>query len=205
MNLPFHIQDCLKRYPELIICQASLLETFNTLVAVFKDNKKLLICGNGGSAADADHIAGELMKSFLKKSPPLAKWKSLLEPDLFENLQNGLPAISLSHLNSFNTAFANDCNPYYVYAQSTFTLGNPGDALLCISTSGNAKNVLLAAKVAKAKGMRTIGLTGSKGKALASLVDTCISVPQDIVYKIQELHLPIYHALTLDIEEVFFP
>lgn len=186
-------------------CKDSMQAAFDMLLSIYKNGNKLLICGNGGSAADADHIAGELMKGFLKKRPLPESLQQALGAEVAQNLQCGLAAISLPGLTGLNTAYANDCNPDYIYAQSTLALGQPGDALLCISTSGNAKNVLLAAKVAKAKGMHTLGLTGKNGIKLKEAVDICVSVPEDVVYKIQELHLPIYHALTLALEDEIFP
>lgn len=204
--MTFHpyILDCIRRYPQLEACQSSIQKAVDLLFQVFKNGNKLMICGNGGSAADADHIAGEFCKGFLKKRPLGSEWQSKLRPDLLDKLQLGLPAISLAHLSALNTAYANDCSADHIFAQAAFTLGQAGDALLCLSTSGSSKNVLLAAETAKAKGIYTIGLTGQNSPLLSELTDLCISVPEQVVYKVQELHLPVYHTLCLAVEAMLF-
>jgi D-sedoheptulose 7-phosphate isomerase len=199
-----YVLDCIHRYPQLDACRSDIQKVINLIFQVFKDGKKLMICGNGGSAADADHIAGEFCKGFLKKRPLGPEWKEKLSPELLQNLQTGLPALSLAHLPALNTAYANDCSPEHIFAQAAFTLGQAGDALLCISTSGSSKNVLLAAQAARAKGIHTIGLTGKNSPLLAEVSDYCISVPEHLVYKVQELHLPVYHTLCLAVEDMFF-
>jgi D-sedoheptulose 7-phosphate isomerase len=169
---------------------------------------KILLCGNGGSAADADHITGELAKSFCKKRPIEKKLVAeLLKLDaesgalLVEKLQAGIPAISLNFHNALSTAFANDVDPNLVLAQQCQVYGKPGDVFLGISTSGNAKNVYYAALTARAKGLKVIGLTGESGGKLKTVCDVCIRVPRTETYEVQELHLPIYHALCLYVED----
>jgi phosphoheptose isomerase len=177
----------------------------------YYNNKKILLCGNGGSAADCEHIVGELMKGFLlKRRVDLAFIESLkkVAPDdvdfLSNNLQGALPAISLVSHSALMTAFANDVAPDLVFAQQVYGYGNAGDILVGISTSGNSKNVLHALKVAKAKGLRTIGLTGRTGGAMNEFCDVTIKVPWDDTPSIQERHLPIYHSLCIMLEEEFF-
>lgn len=203
MVLHKYVLECLERYPQLTPCKADIQQAIGILYRTFQEGFKLLICGNGGSSADADHIAGELGKSFRVKRPLPSEWKAKLSPDLYQNLQSGFPAISLAHLSALNTAYANDCSPLHIFAQAAFTLGREGDTLLCISTSGSSKNILLAAEAARAKGLRTIGLTGQNSPLLSQITDCCISVPETLVYKVQELHLPVYHTICLAIEELF--
>ena len=171
-----------------------------------------MTCGNGGSCADADHIVGELMKGFLKKRPLSASQRQAMtenfpemDGDILESLQCGLPALSLCSMTALNTAFCNDVDPELIYAQSVFSLGKQGDVLICLSTSGNAKNVCSAAIVAKALGITVIGLTGRAGGRLKEIADFCITVPETETFKIQELHLPVYHYLCAETEAHFFP
>lgn len=177
----------------------------------YEEGGKLLVCGNGGSAADAEHIVGELMKGFKKRrSISNELYHSLIEIDpekadeLVKNLQGGLPAIALDGHPALTTAFSNDCNPLMVFAQQVNGYGNEGDVFLGISTSGNSKNVVYAAMTAKAKGLKVIGLTGSRKSELSRIADVCIRVPETETYMIQELHLPVYHCLCLMLEEKFF-
>ena len=170
----------------------------------FEGGGKLLICGNGGSAADSDHIAGELLKGFDSKRPLGAEWQAKLGAELAGNLQGAFPVIPLTGLSAISTAYANDCNADYIFAQLVFGLGQKGDVLLCISTSGNSKNVLHAAAVARAKGIRVVGLTGESGGNLVADADVCVRVPANIVWEIQEYHLPVYHTLCLMLEDHFF-
>ncbi len=199
------LKDCIRRYPILAPCEESIQMSFDYLMGVYTRGGKLLIAGNGGSAADADHISGELLKGFKQKRPLSQGWRDKLGHEIADNLQGALPTIPLSTFNALNTAYANDCNPHYIFAQLTWGLGMTGDALLSISTSGNSKNVLLATQVAKAKGMHTIGLTGATGGELKDMCDICICVPETETFKIQELHLPVYHILCLMLEEALFP
>ncbi len=184
---------------------------FTALFESYQNHGKLLICGNGGSAADAEHIVGELMKGF--KRPRLldeASQQKLKNIDkeqgslLAENLQGALPAIALDGHPALSTAYMNDCEPLMCFAQQVNGYGREGDVLLGISTSGNSQNVIYAAVTAKAKGMKVIGLTGAKDSKLSDLADVCIQVPETETYKIQELHLPVYHCLCLMLEEEFF-
>jgi D-sedoheptulose 7-phosphate isomerase len=174
------------------------------MASSFRNEHKLLICGNGGSASDSGHIAGELLKNFCTKRKIDDGVRKIIGDDIADNLQGALPAISLPDMVAINTAYANDCNPHYCFAQLTYGLGKSEDTLLCISTSGNAKNVILAAIVAKTKGMNVIGLTGKTGGDLVQHCDVCIRAPESETFKVQELHLPIYHTLCLMLEQIFF-
>lgn len=204
-------KELLQRYPKLASCEKEIEAATEALVRCYKNEGKVLLCGNGGSCADADHIVGELMKGFLKKRPleeakkrAMAEKCPTLEDTTLNKLQIGLPAISLCSITGLNTAFCNDVDPKLVYAQSVMGLGKAGDVLICISTSGNAKNVFAAAQVAKGLGLTVIGLTGSTGGKLASLADICIRVPETETFKVQELHLPVYHYLCATVETRFF-
>jgi len=176
----------------------------------YADKGKLLICGNGGSAADADHIVGELMKEFCVKRPLSAEVRDAFTAFgeegrvLANGLQAALPAISLTQHTSLSTAYANDEDAALIYAQQVIGYGRQGDAFLGISTSGNARNVCNAALAAKALGLRTIGLTAAHGGKLVKICDSTIRVPETETYKAQELHLPIYHALCIALEAQFF-
>ena len=199
----------LTRYPELAVCQTELAQARDLLIQCFAQGGKLLLCGNGGSCADCDHITGELLKGFMKKRPLSPQVRQALAaqcPDLDpDKLQQGLPAISLPALTALNTAFCNDVEPAHCFAQSVLALGKPGDILLCISTSGNAVNVNAAAQVAKATGLTVLALTGETGGALRAVADCCICVPRNQTYQVQELHLPVYHYLCAAVESHFFP
>ena len=204
------IEKLTQRYPELKVCENDINKAFNLLVDCFKNGNKLLIAGNGGSCADAEHIAGELMKGFKEKRPVdqafAKKLEQLNAKDIAERLQQGLPTIALHNHNSLNTAFINDVDNggLYFFAQQLYVYGNQGDVLLAISTSGNAKNIFNAALVAKAKGMKIIGLTGQEGGLIQEVADVTIKAPSKETYVIQEYHLPIYHCLCLMLENKFF-
>lgn len=205
------IEELTARYPQLSCCQDQVEEASRMLIRCFSSGHKLLVCGNGGSCADAEHIVGELMKGFLKKRPlseeirnKMKKENPALEDSLLDQLQCGLPAIALTGSPALSTAFANDVNPQLIYAQQVIGLGESGDILLGISTSGNAANVYAAAQVARGLEMEVIGLTGRDGGLLKSCADVCIIVPETETYKIQELHLPVYHALCATAEAYFF-
>jgi len=189
-----------------------IARAYSVLEKTFSANGKLLIAGNGGSSADAEHITGELMKGFVKKREIPPAFKSRLyeiDPDmasyLGNTIQQGLPAIALHTHTALLTASVNDMGGDIVYAQQVYGYGCSGDAFLGISTSGNAKNIIYAMITAKAKNMKTIALSGASGGAMKNYADVSINVPETETYKIQELHLPIYHALCLMIEEHFFP
>lgn len=205
------LNDLLGRYPQLSVCKEDICHAFDLLSDSYKNNGKLLVCGNGGSAADAEHIVGELMKGF--KNPRrldgqyqerLKNVDDVLGDRLADQLQGALPAIALDGHSALTTAYMNDCDPLLCFAQQVNGYGKEGDVLLGISTSGNSKNVIYAAVTAKAKGMKVIGLTGKKDSKLSELADVCIQVPETETYKIQELHLPVYHCLCLMLEEEFF-
>ena len=199
------------RYPVLDACRADIIAAAETICGAYRAGGKLIVCGNGGSAADAEHIVGELMKGFLKKRPlPESlreKMKAAFPGDadyLCNNMQGALPALSLVNQVGLGTAFANDQAADLVFAQQVFGIGRPGDALLAISTSGNSKNVIYAVETARVLGLHTIALTGRSGGKLKGLADTTVAVPDDETYRIQELHLPVYHALCIAAEEEFF-
>lgn len=208
------IDELIERYPALEICRSSLFEAVETICEGFRGGGKLITCGNGGSAADALHIVGELMKGFLlprriEASNPefVARAQELFPADVeyFKaNLQGALPAVSLVGETALMTAFANDRAPNLSFAQQLFGLGRRGDVLLAISTSGNSDNVLFAVEVAKVRGIRVVAMTGRRGGRLRHQSDVSICVPADSAYTIQELHLPIYHMLCIAAENEFF-
>jgi len=208
------MKGLLADYPNLSACEGQITEAFEILRGAFAQGGKLLLCGNGGSAADCDHIAGELMKGFLLKRPladPLkerinhyAKGCRGIADNLADELQRALPCVCLTGHAALSTAFANDVNPNFAFAQQVTALGREGDALIGISTSGNAANVCCAVIAAKAAGVKTIGLTGKSGGRLAGICDAVVKVPDERTYKIQEYHLPIYHALCAMLEAEFF-
>ena len=207
-----HIDELIARYPILAPCREDILRAYEVLEACYGGGRKLLVAGNGGSAADSEHIVGELMKEFKLKRKIFANQAEAMQqidPEmgriLAENLQGALPAISLCEHSGLNTAFMNDSGePALIFAQQVNGYGRAGDVFLGISTSGNSKNILYAAIAAKAKGLKVIGLTGQKESRLQGLADVCIRVPETETYKIQELHLPVYHALCMMLEEHFF-
>ena len=205
------LKELLNRYPCLASCEAEIEKAARAMISCYEGGGKIMTCGNGGSCADADHIVGELMKGFLKKRPLSNSKKQAmlagcpeLDEDILSKLQGGLPALSLCSLTALNTAFCNDVDPALIYAQSVLGIGKAGDVLICMSTSGNAGNVHAAAKVAKALGITVIGLTGSGGGKLLGAADICVRVPETETFKIQELHLPVYHYLCAAVEAHFF-
>ena len=205
------IDELLERYPQLTTCKEAMMQAFSLLSHSFRSYGKLLICGNGGSAADAEHIVGELMKGFKNPRKLDNEYQEMLKnidktlgDKLANQLQGALPAIALDGHPALSTAYMNDCEPLMCFAQQVNGYGREGDVLLGISTSGNSQNVIYATVTAKAKGMKVIGLTGSKDSKLSELADVCIQVPETETYKIQELHLPVYHCLCLMLEEEFF-
>lgn len=193
------LEQLVARYASLHECACDVSAAYDALAATFENGGKLLICGNGGSASDADHISGELLKGFARKRRASSSHCSLIE-----KLQLGLPAIPLANLTGLMTAFSNDCDPQLAFAQLVMSLGKSGDAILCISTSGNSKNVVNAAEVAKAIGLKVVSLTGKTGGALSLQSDVCVKVPETETFKVQELHLPVYHCLCLMLESRFF-
>lgn len=205
------LRELFERYPALATSEQDVLAAYNAIKDCFAAGGKLLTAGNGGSAADAEHIAGELMKCFSKKRPlspesraALAKSDPVRGEALADMLQETLPVISLTGHAALSTAVMNDSDAVAVFAQQVWGWGKAGDVLLAISTSGNAENLLLATAAAKARGMRIIALTGAEGGKLAPLADIAIRVPETVTYRVQELHLPLYHALCRMLEDHFF-
>lgn len=203
----------IERYPSLEVCKDDIQKAYNILEECFASGHKLLIAGNGGSCADSEHIVGELMKGFklprkcnVEFAGKLKSVDSVRGTELAEKLQGGLPAIALTNHQALNTAYINDVanGGLLTYAQQVYGYGKDGDVLLGISTSGNSKNVMNATVVARAMGIKVIGLTGAKGGELASVADVAIKVPETETYIIQELHLPVYHCLCLMLEERFY-
>lgn len=208
MDINSEIISLFSQYPLLIDLQKPIVEASNSILESFLNGNKLLVCGNGGSAADSEHIVGELMKSFKFKRPLTNKfiesYKTINETEVPNWLEGALPAIALTAHTAFSTAYINDENAVGVFAQQVYGYGSEGDILLGISTSGNSANVVEAVKVAKAKDIKTIGLTGRNESKLSDLCDICIRVPSDSTPQIQELHLPIYHAICASIEYEIF-
>ncbi len=206
-----HVDVLLERYPELKDDKSDILQAYEILKESYENGGKLLVAGNGGSAADAEHIVGELMKGFEKvrtldsdMQEKLKEVDSTLGEVLAKNLQGALPAIALDGHPALTTAYMNDCEPLLCFAQQVNGYGKENDVFLGISTSGNSKNILYAAVCAKAKGMKVIGLTGAKDSELAKLADVTIRSSNTRTYQIQEHHLPIYHCLCLMLEEYFY-
>ena len=207
-KLKKHVELLISRYPVLECCEDSIIRAYFMLEESYVTGHKLLVAGNGGSAADSEHIVGELMKGFkLARKLDKAIAQKLIDENqelgkiLAENLQGALPAIALDGHLALSTAYMNDCEPLLCFAQQVNGYGVDGDVFLGISTSGNSKNILYAAH---AKGMKVIGLTGAKNSKLEQMSDVCIKVPQTETYMIQELHLPVYHCLCQMLEDRFF-
>lgn len=210
-ELYVRIEPLLTRYPILEQAKDDIIKGYLVLQELYQNGGKLLIAGNGGSAADAEHIAGELMKRFQKPRPVSKEFaEKLIQIDpqrgvsLSKNLECSLMAIPLVAHEALTTAYINDVDGLGVFAQQLFGYGKFGDVFLAISTSGNSQNVLNAVVVAKALGMKVIGLTGKDGGELAQLADVAVKAPETETYKIQELHLPIYHWWCMVLEEYFF-
>lgn len=192
-------------HPGLEECLDDIKRAYRILVSCYENGGTVLICGNGGSAADSEHIVGELMKGFLKRRPlPEHDKKRIIESGLTDNLQGALPAISLVSQTSISTAFMNDVEPDMVFAQQVYGYKAEHNVLIGITTSGNSRNVVNAVKIARAFNMNTIGLTGITGGALNSLCSVTIKAPATETYRVQEYHLPIYHALCAMVEAEFF-
>ena len=206
-----YIDLLVERYPSLKPERNNIIAAYLLMEECYTNGGKLLVAGNGGSAADAEHIVGELMKGFkMPRKPKTDFVEKLIEENqelgrvLAEKLQGALPAIALDGHPALSTAYMNDCEPLLCFAQQVNGYGKAGDVFLGISTSGNSKNVLYAATTAHAKGMKVVGLTGAKNSKLEQMSDVCIKVPQTETYMIQELHLPIYHCWCLMLEDKFF-
>ena len=211
MNPLKHVDVLIDRYPELEGQRENIVAAYKILEESYSTDGKLLVAGNGGSAADSEHIVGELMKGFENPRKLSQEHKNMLisvdeemGAVLSENLQGALPAIALDGHSALSTAYMNDCEPLLCFAQQVNGYGNKNDVFLGISTSGNSKNILYAATVAKAKGMKVIALTGAKESKLSALADVTIHSSQTRTYMIQEHHLPIYHCLCLMLEDRFF-
>ena len=210
-RLQKHIDKLLKRHPILESCQEEVINAYFIMEECYEHDGKLLIAGNGGSAADSEHIAGELMKRFKSPRPvpiEFAEKLAMIDPirgeELAKNLERGLMAIPLVAHEALSTAYINDVDGLGVFAQQLYGFGRPGDVFLGISTSGNSKNVMSATVVARALEMKVIGLTGAKGGELAQVADVAVKVPETETYMIQELHLPVYHCWCLMLEDSFF-
>lgn len=196
-------------YPRLEVCMDDIEKGIGLMRDCFHNGGKLLLCGNGGSAADCEHIAGELLKSFLLKRPleesDRADLQAIGAPAGFADyLQRGLPVISLAGHQAFATAYQNDVDGRFIFAQQVNVLGKGEDILFAISTSGNSENVCNAVICAKLRKMKTIALTGQSGGSLAGLADVVIRAPEEETYRIQEMHLPVYHYMCAEIEKYFF-
>lgn len=210
-RLEKHIDLLMERYPALKPVKQNIIDAYLIMEECYRHDGKMLIAGNGGSAADAEHIAGELMKRFKTPrpvTPEMAEKLMMIDPirgkNLVNNLERSLMAIPLVAHEALSTAYINDVDGLGVFAQQLFGFGRPGDVFLGISTSGNSKNVLSATVVARALGIKVIGLTGAKGGELADVADVTVRVPETETYMIQELHLPVYHCWCLMLEDRFF-
>ena len=191
-----------ERYPVLKQCSSDIEKALDLMCLAYKSNGKVLVCGNGGSAADSEHIVGELMKGFIHKRP--VKDERIPE-HLRKNLQGALPAISLPSQSAILSAFINDVEPDMMYAQLVYGYARGNDLVIGLSTSGNSKNVVNAMKVAKCVGAKTLALTGEKESRLSEICDVTVRVPETETYKVQELHLPVYHFLCAQTEQFMFP
>lgn len=210
-RLQKHVDLLIERYPAIKAIEQEIINGYLFMEESYAKGGKLLVAGNGGSAADSEHIVGELMKGFkMARKPNIDFVEALKNVDaelgtvLAENLQGAMPAIALGGHPALTTAYMNDCQPLLCFAQQVNGFGKPEDLFLGISTSGNSKNILYAATVAKAKGMKVIGLTGGKDNKLEKFADVCVKAPSTETYMIQELHLPIYHCWCLMLEDKFF-
>ena len=199
------INELILSFENLRMLEDEIRTSANLITESFSNGNKLLLCGNGGSCADCEHIAGEMVKQFAKERPLNPEIVEKLGPELSSELHGGLAALSLPSMIGFHTAFNNDNNPEFAFAQQVVAFGKANDVLWGISTSGNSKNVLHAVKTAKTFGLKTIGLTGENGGELSQIADITIKAPADNVARIQELHLPIYHAICAFVEDKLFP
>lgn len=195
------MKNLLARYPALEVCSEDIQKALELMINTYKCGGKILVCGNGGSAADSEHIVGELMKGFISKRSVDDK---RIPNELAVNLQGSLPAISLPSQCAILSAYINDVEPDMMYAQLVYGYAKPEDLVIGLSTSGNSKNVVNAVKVAKAVGAKALCMTGKSGGMLNTLADVTIKVPETETYKIQEYHLPVYHYLCAAVEKYFF-
>ena len=195
------LNELFERYPALQICEKDIEDALKLLIDTYKNDGKVLVCGNGGSAADSEHIVGELMKGFMLKREVD---DGRIPENMRCNLQGALPAISLVSQSGVLSAFINDVEPEIMYAQLVYGYGKEGDLLICLSTSGNSKNCVNAAEVAKSIGVKVLSLTGEKESRLSQLSDCTVKVPDTETFKVQEYHLPVYHFLCSMTEKYFF-
>lgn len=210
-NIERYVDQLISRYPALENCRKDIIDAYFIMEECYEHDGKLLIAGNGGSATDSEHIAGELMKRFKQSRPVTSEFsRKLMEIDpvrgeyLAANLERGLTAIPLVAHEGLTTAYMNDVDASGIFAQQLYGFGRPGDVFLGISTSGNSKNILYASVVARALGIKIIGLSGATGGNLASVADVCVKAPATETYMIQEYHLPIYHCWCIMLEEKFY-
>ena len=196
--------ELFEHYPALASEADALQRAKELLIDTYEQGGKLLLCGNGGSAADCDHIAGELLKGFASRRELTPELRTAVGEELANRLQMGLPAVSLPSQGAIISAFCNDVDAETVYAQLVLALSRPGDLLWCISTSGNSRNVVAAARAAKALGVRVIGMVGENECALDAICDVVLHAPDTQTYRVQEYHLPMYHWLCAEVEEYFF-
>ena len=196
--------DVFENYPALVSLRGALECARELLIHTYERGGKVLLCGNGGSAADCDHIAGELLKGFASKREVTGELRAAMGEALASRLQMGLPAISLPAQGAIISAFCNDVAAETVYAQLTLALAKPGDVLWCMSTSGNSENVVLAARAAKALGVSVVAMVGERSCALDALADVVLHAPDTQTYRVQEYHLPMYHWLCAEVEDYFF-
>ena len=198
------LDQLFSRWPCLRPCAPSIMDAFGVLLSLFRAGGKVLVCGNGGSAADAEHICGELLKKFKRHRAVPSEVAAKLRPELAAKLEGALPAVSLVSMSGIITAFANDVSWETAFAQQVLGLAKPGDVLIALSTSGNSANCVAAAEVMKAVGGKSIAFTGANESRLSQVCNVAIRVPETETYKVQELHLPVYHALCAAIEEEMF-
>lgn len=205
------MKELIDRYPALETCAQEIDEAKDLIINSYKAGGKLLLCGNGGSCADCEHIVGELMKGFMLKRQMSDEQKrkmkqnnANLDDETLSKLQLALPAVSLPGAIGLNSAFCNDVDPTLIYAQGVLGLGRENDVLMCISTSGNSANCVAAAQVAKGLGLKVVALTGKTGGKLKNIADVCVCAPETETFKVQEYHLPIYHYICASIEDNFF-
>lgn len=198
------LEELQSRYPQLGGCRDEIAKALDLLLTCYRNDGQVLVCGNGGSAADAEHIVGELLKKFKRHRDIDASVAAKLPPELAAKLEGALPAVSLVSMCGILTAFANDVAWETAFAQQVYGLGRAGDVLIALSTSGNSANCVNAALVARAKGLKVIALTGAGGGRLGAVADAAVAVPETETYKVQELHLPVYHALCASVEEALF-
>lgn len=199
-----HLQILIERYPQLVNCQEQIRHAVQTIVNAHQANGKILLCGNGGSASDCEHISGELLKGFLSKRKIKENEYPAFSDLAKDKLQKGIPAIPLTSFSSLISAFANDVDADWTYAQLVFALGKKSDVFIGLSTSGNAKNVYYAAQTAKNLGLTTIALTGRNESLLSDVCDITVQVPETETFKVQELHLPVYHTICAEVEHILF-